>query len=182
MHVLILYATVEGQTRKIATHVADRLDALGEEVELVALSGERPGDPIPSRFVRAVLCAPIHMGRYPSPFVHYLQRHAAELAAVPTAFVSVSLGVASDMEEDRRDARQVPQELLDKVGWEPDALHHAAGALKYLEYDYFKRWVMRRIARREGMPIDTSTDHEMTDWSALDGFIDAFVHEKECSD
>ena len=57
-----------------------------------------------------------------------------------------------------------------------DCEHNAAGALKYVEYDYFKRWMMKRIAEEEDGPTDTSRDHELTDWPALDEFVDAFVN------
>jgi menaquinone-dependent protoporphyrinogen oxidase len=54
-------------------------------------------------------------------------------------------------------------------------VHHAAGALKYLEYDFFKRALMRQIARKEGASVDTSRDHEFTDWEALDAFVQEFA-------
>jgi menaquinone-dependent protoporphyrinogen oxidase len=34
---------------------------------------------------------------------------------------------------------------------------------------------MRRIARKEGAPTDTSRDHELTDWPALDRFVSDLV-------
>ncbi len=34
---------------------------------------------------------------------------------------------------------------------------------------------MRRIAEKEGGPVDVSKDHELTDWAALDAFTDSFV-------
>ncbi len=39
-----------------------------------------------------------------------------------------------------------------------------AGALKYTQYNWFIRWVMKGIARKEGGSTDTSRDHEYTDW------------------
>jgi menaquinone-dependent protoporphyrinogen oxidase len=34
---------------------------------------------------------------------------------------------------------------------------------------------MKRIARKEGGPTDTSRDYEYTDWEAVDRFADAFA-------
>lgn len=45
----------------------------------------------------------------------------------------------------------------------------------FSQYDFFKRWIMRRIAREKGTPSDTSQDYEFTDWLALDGFVDDFL-------
>jgi menaquinone-dependent protoporphyrinogen oxidase len=57
------------------------------------------------------------------------------------------------------------------------SIHHAAGALKYTEYDFFRRWMLKRIAKKEGGPVDTSLDHEFTDWDALDAFVRTFVEQ-----
>ena len=58
---------------------------------------------------------------------------------------------------------------------------HAEGSItpparsKYVEYDFFKRWMLRRIAEKEGGPVDTWRDHELTDWVALEGFVRTFL-------
>ena len=38
-----------------------------------------------------------------------------------------------------------------------------AGALQYLEYDFFTRLMMHR----GGHPTDTARDHDYTDWDAV---------------
>ena len=73
------------------------------------------------------------------------------------------------------DEAAYPRKLERKTGWKAKVEHHAAGALKYAEYDFFKRWVMRRISEKEGRPLDTSRDYEFTDWAALNAFVDSFV-------
>ncbi len=45
-----------------------------------------------------------------------------------------------------------------------------AGALRYSEYGWMMKRVMKSIARREGNDTDTSRDHEYTDWPAVDRF------------
>ena len=42
-----------------------------------------------------------------------------------------------------------------------------AGRLAYTQYGLLKRFVMRRIALKAGGPVDTSRDHEMTDWDQV---------------
>ncbi len=58
-----------------------------------------------------------------------------------------------------------------ETGWHPAAVHHAAGALRYTKYDFLKRLLMRHIAAKEGGDVDTSEDHEYTDWEALAAFV-----------
>ena len=173
MAVLVLYATVEGQTRKIAEHVAARIEGLGH---MVVLGDVRdPGFAVPGTFEAIVLCAPIHMGRYPEAFVRFVTDWKTAIEAVPNALVSVSLAIHSDDATERAEAEAYPTHLEHKSGYHPASVHHAAGALKYLEYDFFKRSLMRRIAGKEGGPVDVSRDHELTDWAALDQFIDGFA-------
>jgi len=45
-----------------------------------------------------------------------------------------------------------------------------AGALKYTQYNFFIKWVMKGIARKEGGSTDTSRDHEYTDWEQVTAY------------
>lgn len=173
MSVLVFYATVEGHTEKIARHLAARLEKAGLRVEVA--SADQAGFCDPGTYEAAIMCAPIHIGRYPSSFVSFVSNWKASLQAVPDALVTVSLAIASEIEEERSEARAYPQRLIEQTGWKPDETFDVAGALKYTEYDFFRRWIMRRIAGKEGGPVDTSKDHELTDWAALDAFADSFA-------
>ncbi|WP_420409211.1 flavodoxin domain-containing protein [Hoeflea sp.] len=171
MAILILYATVEGHSRTIAEHAAGLLESRGHSVVIGDM--REPGFAVPGRFDGILLCAPIHIGRYPDPLFRFVADWKDALDDVPNAFVSVSLAIASDSEEERAEARTYPA-LLEKAGYRPKLVHHAAGALKYIEYDFFKRMMMRRIAAKEGGPVDTGRDHILTDWDALDAFVSEF--------
>ncbi|MFZ1812954.1 MAG: flavodoxin domain-containing protein [Rhizobiaceae bacterium] len=173
MLVLVAYATVEGQSRKIASHMAETLEKSGHQALLVDLNG--PGFALPGTFDRAILCGSIHIGRYPPALVSFVSNWKSELMARPCALVTVSLAIASEVAEEVREAQAFPLVLASTTGFKADMLHHAAGALKYLEYDFFKRWMMRRIATKEGGPDDVSKDHELTDWKALDAFVADFI-------
>jgi menaquinone-dependent protoporphyrinogen oxidase len=173
MTVLVLYATIEGHTRKIAERAAAKLEEAGQAVVLGDV--REPGFAIPGRFDGVLICAPIHIGRYPSSVAQFLIDWKHALAQVPTALVSVSLAIHSESAEERAEAETYPAKLEKKTGFHIAKVHHAAGALKYLEYDFFKRALMRQIAAKEGGSVDTSVDHEFTDWAALDAFVQNFA-------
>ncbi|KGF68700.1 hypothetical protein LL06_15100 [Hoeflea sp. BAL378] len=173
MSVLVLYATVEGHSRKIAEHAAAQLEKMGHGVVLGDV--REPGFAVPGRFEGVLICAPIHMGRYPDSVARFIIDWKAALAEVPTALVSVSLGIRSDSADERAEAEGFPAKLEKKTGFHIPKVHHAAGALKYLEYDFFKRMLMRQLAAKEGGPVDTTRDHEFTDWAALDSFLRDFA-------
>jgi menaquinone-dependent protoporphyrinogen oxidase len=173
MIILIAFATVEGHTAAIASRIGEQVEAAGHQAILADLS--QPGFGLPGRIDGAILCAPIHAGRYPQAMVKFVQDWKSELSAVPNALVTVSLAIASQSESEREEAVGYPGQLKTETGFVPQMQHHAAGALKYIEYDFFKRWMMRRIAEREGGPVDTWRDHVLTDWAALEGFVRTFL-------
>lgn len=175
MKVLVIYATVEGHTAKVARHVANDVEAAGHMAILADL--RQPGFAVPGEYDAAILCAPIHMGRYPDPFVQFIRDFHAALNDIPTALVTVSLSIISPFEDEREQATAYPYLLCDETGWAPRMRHHAAGALKYLEYSYFKRLVMRRIAAHAAGPVDPSKDYELTDWVEMSHFTQQFLAE-----
>lgn len=173
MIILVGYATVEGQTRKIAEAVAATVEEAGHQALLFDISSGSEyaiGHP-----EAAILCAPVHAAHYPAAFRAFVRQEASWLNGVPSAFVSVSMLIRSEFEEEREEAMQFPDNLLRESGWTPGTIHHAAGALRYTEYDFFKRWIIRRMAEHENAPTDVTRDHEFTDWTALSGFVKAFL-------
>jgi len=79
------------------------------------------------------------------------------------------------MEEEHREAEKLTNEFLGQTGWKPLMITQIAGALKYTEYDFFKRLIMKMISKREGRTTDTSQDYEYTDWDAVKKFVHAFA-------
>jgi menaquinone-dependent protoporphyrinogen oxidase len=55
-----------------------------------------------------------------------------------------------------------------ETGWRPRRIACIPGRLAYTQYGFFKRMVMKQIAKREGASRDTSRDHEYTDWVAIE--------------
>lgn len=172
--ILVAYATVEGQTRKIAQFLADGLVQRRCSAELADLAaGLQPPDP--SGFDGVILAAPVHMARHHPAAIDFAARAAAALNAKPSAFVSVSLHAMSGDPEDAEEVAQYMEGFRQATGWRPSLEHSAAGALRYTRYDFFKRWIMRRIAKERGIAADASHDIEYTDWARLSSFLDDFM-------
>lgn len=174
MHVVVLFATVEGQTRKVARNIAGTIQSLGHDVTVFDAADIEDVDLNTSDAI--IVAAPVHAGRYPSAIAHWIKIHAAALSDIPSAFVSLSLAKASVFPEEHLEIEEIAEAFLRDAGWKPKVVHHAAGALRYLEYDFFKRLLMRQFAKKEGGPLDTSKDHEFTDWDELSEFVDVFLH------
>jgi menaquinone-dependent protoporphyrinogen oxidase len=175
--VLIAYATREGQTQKIAEHVAATLHAEGLAVDVVDVKMP-PGLDL-GAYAGVILAASIHLGKHEREMVDFARSNAAVLNAMPTSLLSVSMSEAgaedaSRKPEQRQQAAANVKGAVDRfladTGLHPNRVMPVAGALKYLEYGWLVRFVMKRISKAEGGPIDTSRDYEMTDWVALDRF------------
>lgn len=171
MRVLVVYATTEGQTRKIAGRIAARVAETGHEPTTADATEAGPAHD-PARFDAAILAGSLHAGRYQAALVDYARRHAAALNARPSAFVSVSLSAAGDDPEDWSGLARCLEAFRRETGWTAMRLHHAAGAFRFTQYDFLKRWAMKYIAHRRGQAVDTHADTEYTDWAALDAFVD----------
>ena len=174
MKCLILYGTTEGQTRKIARFVRDGLAGGGHDVMLVD-AVDAPPDLDLRHFDRILVMASVHVGRYQAAIEDWARRHAAELAQVGAAFLSVSLAAAGTDDDDVQGLAHCVTEFERRTGWKPALVHHAAGAFRYTEYDFFKRWALKYIAWRKGGPTDTSKDYELTDWEDLSAFAARFA-------
>ncbi len=174
MKVLIVYGTTEGQTRKIAGFVATRLILQQHQVFTIdAPQAERTADPFD--FDAVLIAASLHAGRYQPAIAQYVKHHLGTIDTRRNAFLSVSLAAASHEPEDLAGLSQCVAAFVHETGWKPHSVYHVAGAFRYTEYDFLKRWAMKYIAYRKGAPTDTRHDYELTDWDEVARLCDAFV-------
>jgi menaquinone-dependent protoporphyrinogen oxidase len=177
---LVLYATREGHTLRIAEHLATRLRVHGYEPELID-AARAPLDLPVSEYFGAILAASVHKQKHEKEMVRFVKRHLAELERIPAAFLSVSLSEAgaedSAAPAARRakaasDAQMMIDTFLADTGWRPLRTRAVAGALLYSKYNFILRLLMKHIAGKAGGDTDTSRDYEYTNWQALDEFVD----------
>lgn len=173
MKTLILYGTTEGQTRKIADFVANRLRKQGDYVTLTD-AADAPWDLRPNEYDAAILAASLHAGIYQEPLIKFARSHHDRLNQMPSAFLSVSLSAAGREAEELKGIAECAERFKQETGWTPTDVHHIAGAFRFTEYDFFKRWVMRMIAWEKGVKIGASQELELTDWDALAKIADTF--------
>lgn len=174
----IAYATVEGQSARIAERIAAVARRAGWNptvADLAALAGDDPAEPLPPGGDAAILVASVHLGHHADVVETFVRGHRDWLAARPCAFFSVSLGAASERAESRAGAREILDRFLAACAWQPLLARPVAGALAYSRYGFWKRLLMRRIARSEGGPTDTRHDYEYTDWAELAQAVRGFL-------
>lgn len=172
--ILIIYTTREGQTRKIAEYMASIATDKGHSV-LVEDSAKGVVRFSWNHVDGVIIGASIHKGHYPQAVLTFAKNHAQRLQQVPSAFFSVSLTAASTKAEDQVQARQYVTDFIKATGWQPYTTAIFAGALKYSRYGFFKRWIMKQIAKKNRGGTNTTRDYEYTDWGRVKAFAEDFL-------
>lgn len=171
---LVAFASREGQTEKIAHHIARKLEDMGHTSRLVNLKAgetEAGSDDCDA----AIVAGSIHRGRHDPELSGFIMRHAPALRAAPSAYVCVSLSAASLDPNDRAAMDELAQGFLYEVGWHPDVVEHVAGAVHDAQLNLLERYAVHAVMHQKGIALDPSGESEFTDWAALDQFIVAFA-------
>lgn len=185
MRIVVLFATREGHTHRIADHVATTLRARQAEVDVFDVKTLR--SPIDwNTYSAACVAASVHAGHHEPEMIAFVRQHREALERLSAGFLSVTLSEAGAEDHTRpfdkrqqaaADARRMVEVFIEETGWHPAKALCVAGALTYSRYNFFIRWIMKGIARKAGAPTDTSRDYEFTDWPAVDEFVGEVARE-----
>lgn len=173
MRTLIVFATVEGHTAELARVMAEDLHRAGHQVRLCDV--EESHLPKPADFDAALIAGPVHRAAYPGELRRYVRRHHKTLNAMPSAFVSVSLWVTSDHPEDLEALNDCLQQFEHRTRWRPSMVHQAAGAIRYEAYGFLTKLAARLLAAGQGPATDTSENYDLTDYAAVEVFLNKFM-------
>ena len=173
-HILIVYGTTDGHTRKIAQVLAENLRARCCSVDIVDSAGIL-WRLTPETYDGVIVAASVHVGDYQRTVARWVRTHAPKLNEMPTAFLSVCLAVLEKDPEAHEKSRQIMNRFLSRCGWHPTIAKLVAGALLYTRYGWLKRHMMKRIVAKTGGDTDTTRDFEYTDWDDLRDFTQDFA-------
>ena len=168
MKSLILFHSKYGQTQKIAEQIADILNSTSLSVVIHNFSHLETTFSIED-YDLIVIGAPIYTSQYSRPLARFVTKNLDSLQGKITAFFSVSLAAAGD-EKQRNEAIKCMNTFLRQVQWKPSLKTSFAGGLPYRKYNWFIRWLMKRIVRKAGGETDTSKNYEYTNWKAVASF------------
>ena len=179
----IVYASTEGQTKKIVGRIEERLSAAGMVVEVVSAAEVEAAAASDADAV--IVAGSVHQGQHQKDLVEFVKASAPEWRDKKTAFVSVSMAMAALSDEGSGEAgvgesgRAEAQKYVDgfaaQSGWQPPRVLCVAGALRFTQYDWLKRQLMKMISKKQGFTGDAGKDHEFTDWDQVDRFVDDFI-------
>lgn len=184
--ILLLYATREGQTKRIAEHIASTIRAQGRESQLADVA-EQVQEFDLQAYGAVILAASVHMGKHEPEMVRFVETHRHALEQLPTVFLSTSMTeAAAELESNpeavrdraHAEAERAIDEFFAATGFRANSHKAVAGALRYTQYNWLVRLVMKHISKTEGVSTDTSRDHEYTDWVDLDRFIASLLKQQ----
>ncbi|WP_299753945.1 flavodoxin domain-containing protein [uncultured Boseongicola sp.] len=172
MEFLIIFESVEGQTRKIAESVEQQIRAAGHGVRMFDATDKLASLTFEG-IDRVVLAAPVHERRHPMSFEVLISTNLDELKARQTLQISVSLKAA--FPEGQEEAQDYLTESKMRTGFAADWEVLAAGAVRTNSYDYYESQVVQNVALA-GQKIDlVNGEREFTDWDRLRAEIEAFL-------
>ena len=170
MKLFVVYSTVEGQTQKIARFMEEVLQEEGHEVTIADATFAVS----PEGYDAILIGSSIHIHKYNNPGRKYVRKYADVIRNMPNGFFTVCLAAASDLVEEHEEAAGIAEDFFKETDWKPQMHILIPGALKYTQYGFLKKFILKRIAKKEGLSTDTTRDHEFTDWDAVRGFALAF--------
>jgi menaquinone-dependent protoporphyrinogen oxidase len=170
--VLIIYGTTDGHTHAIADAIGRSLRLGGVQADVAEAGGLKPSA---RDYSAVIVAASVHAGKYQRGVVEWVTRNAAGLKTLPSAFVSVSLGILQKSDPVvMADLDAIVKRFTTATGWTPMVVKHVAGALLYTRYNFIMRRIMKHIVAKAGGETDTSKDYVYTDWNDLRAFADEF--------
>lgn len=172
-HILIVYGTTDGHTRKIAQVLAENFRARFCCVDTLDAAGTHRVNP--EGYDGVIVAASVHIGAFQRPVANWVREHARTLNLLPTAFLAVCLAVLERGTKPRQEILGIMRRFLDRCGWRPRITKMVAGALPYTRYGWLKRLMMKRIVAKAGGDTDTTRDYEYTDWIDLRNFARDFA-------
>jgi menaquinone-dependent protoporphyrinogen oxidase len=165
--ILIIYATTDGQTRKISQRLQQVIEQQSHQVALVPVEDAASIDL--ASFDKIVIGASIRYGKHSPLIVDFIEKNRALLESKPNAFFSVNV-VARKPEKCRPEDNPYLQKFLRRISWQPRELAVFAGKIDYPSYRPIDRFMIRLIMWMTKGPTDPTAVIEFTDWQQVESF------------
>jgi menaquinone-dependent protoporphyrinogen oxidase len=171
MKLLFLYSTREGQTKKILQHIAASFAT--QDVDFVDI---HQCDEISfDGYKKVLIGASVRYGKLNPLLYRFVERYHQELAAVKAGFICVNLTARKESEgKDTAEGSVYVQTFLKKSRWQPDLIGVFAGALRYPQYRFLDKMMIKLIMTMTNGETDTSKEVEYTNWNKVDQFAEVF--------
>jgi len=162
----ILYATVDGQTLKIANKIQDVLVGKGNEVTLFSIEDF---DRKIADYDKFIIGSSIRYGKHNAKIIEFINKNKKQLDNTKNAFFSVNL-VARKPERATPETNPYFIKFLSEINWIPFQSAVFAGKLDYQKYTFTDRILIQLIMWMTKGPTNSKTKIEYTDWDKVEQF------------
>jgi menaquinone-dependent protoporphyrinogen oxidase len=169
--ILVAYSSKHGQAEAVARRIADSAPRFAIEPGMVDVRYATAAELHASDAV--VIVASVYFGRFAKPVRRFVSANRRFLSSAYSAFVSVS-GAAAEVAT-LPEAQRTMSAFLEESGWNPVRTRLVAGALRFTRYNPLVRFIVKRAAASGGRTVDTTVDHEFTDWNDVTAFAEEFL-------
>lgn len=166
--ILLLYASVDGQTLKISNVICDHLKQIGEDVTLCDINDFNMNLSV---FKKIIIGSSIRYGVHHKAIIDFINQNEQLLDKHKTAFFSVNL-VARKAEKNQSDTNPYVIKFFKQISWKPGMVEVFAGKLDYKKYPFFDRIMIQFIMWMTKGPTDSNTKIEYTNWDRVKHFSD----------
>ncbi len=164
MNFLIVYASTEGQTNKIAKFMAGLLTNAGHQVRFHNVSDVSDGLAI-TDYDHVIVAGSVHSGKHQPDLQLFVYANRERLNKLPSLLVSVSLAAA--FPDTQSEAQGYVDAFLEATEWQPTHTLLTAGAIKPGIYDWFQKSALLEGDLAAHVDEDLQDTREFTDWDAL---------------
>lgn len=171
MQTLIIYSTIDGQTKRICDVIAQACLAKQETVKLVDLAQANTLDL--TNYDKILIGASIRYGKHRPQLFEFIQQHQEVLRSKVNGFFSVNV-VARKPQKNTPTTNPYMKKFAELSAWQPQMLAVFAGRINYPAYRFVDRFMIRFIMWLTKGPTDTSQSYEFTDWQQVAKFAEDF--------
>lgn len=167
---VIIYASVDGQTKKICDHINGVLLSKKQDVKLVSIADFQDNL---KDFDKIILASSIRYGKHNQDIINLINQNYELLNTKKSAFISVNLVARK---EEKRQAHTNPYvvKFLDKIKWKPTIVEVFAGKINYKIYGFFDKLIIKLIMVITKGPTNSDAEIEYTNWDNVTAFTEKF--------
>ena len=164
--ILLIYASVDGQTKKISNFLSEQLEQEGKQMVLYDVD---EFDGKLENFDKIIIGSSIRYGVHHKSLIEFINVNKHILDLRKTAFFSVNL-VARKPEKNQANTNPYVIKFFKEITWRPTIVEVFAGKLDYKKYPFFDRIMIQLIMWMTKGPTDKNTKIEYTDWDRVKAF------------
>lgn len=163
---VMIYSSVDGQTRKICKFLKDQLEQKGRKIDLYSIE---EFDKDVTNYDVLILGASIRYGVHNQKVIDFINTERANLDSLRTSFFSVNL-VARKPEKNTPTTNPYVIKFFKKIDWTPTMVEVFAGKLDYKKYPFFDRIMIQLIMWMTKGPTNSDAKIEYTDWGKVEKY------------